>query len=67
MITEYPFEDRRYDQSQYEPFWALSDIALIRGRRRDRPSVPSYRDRHWPPQIVGRISLALADDRFQPS
>jgi len=31
MITE--------NQSQYEPFWALSDIALIRGPRRDRPSV----------------------------
>jgi hypothetical protein len=22
MITEYPAEDRRYDQSEYEPFWA---------------------------------------------
>ena len=21
MITEYPFEDRRYDQAEYEPFW----------------------------------------------
>lgn len=24
MITEYPFEDRRYDQSDYEPFWAAA-------------------------------------------
>src|SRR5438045_8141783 len=22
MITEYPLEDRRYDQPEYEPFWA---------------------------------------------
>jgi hypothetical protein len=21
MITEYPLEHRRYDQSEYEPFW----------------------------------------------
>jgi predicted TIM-barrel fold metal-dependent hydrolase len=24
MITEYPFEDRRYDQSEYEPFWTAA-------------------------------------------
>ena len=24
MITEYPFEDRRYDQAEYEPFWAAA-------------------------------------------
>ncbi len=24
MITEYPFEHRRYDQSEYEPFWAAA-------------------------------------------
>jgi len=24
MITEYPFEDRRYDQSEYETFWAAA-------------------------------------------
>jgi predicted TIM-barrel fold metal-dependent hydrolase len=24
MITEYPFEDRRYDQPEYEPFWAAA-------------------------------------------
>ena len=24
MITEYPAEDRRYDQSEYEPFWAAA-------------------------------------------
>ncbi|MGH7096480.1 MAG: amidohydrolase family protein [Stellaceae bacterium] len=24
MITEYPLEDRRYDQSGYEPFWAAA-------------------------------------------
>jgi uncharacterized protein len=25
MITEYPFEDRRYDQPEYEPFWAAAE------------------------------------------
>src|ERR1700689_4628611 len=24
MIPEYPFEDRRYDQSEYEPFWTAA-------------------------------------------
>ena len=24
LITEYPFEDRRYDQAEYEPFWAAA-------------------------------------------
>src|SRR5436309_531160 len=24
MITEYPLEDRRYDQPEYEPFWAAT-------------------------------------------
>jgi predicted TIM-barrel fold metal-dependent hydrolase len=24
MITEYPLEDRRYDRSEYEPFWAAA-------------------------------------------
>jgi predicted TIM-barrel fold metal-dependent hydrolase len=24
MITEYPAEDRRYDQAEYEPFWAAA-------------------------------------------
>jgi predicted TIM-barrel fold metal-dependent hydrolase len=24
MITEYPLEERRYDQSEYEPFWAAA-------------------------------------------
>jgi len=24
MITEYPAEDRRYDRSEYEPFWAAA-------------------------------------------
>jgi predicted TIM-barrel fold metal-dependent hydrolase len=24
MITEYPFEDRRYEQPEYEPFWAAA-------------------------------------------
>jgi predicted TIM-barrel fold metal-dependent hydrolase len=31
MITEYPFEDRRYDQPEYEPLWATAqdlDIPL---------------------------------------
>ena len=27
MITEYPAEDRRYDQPEYEPFWAAA-VAL---------------------------------------
>ena len=25
MITEYPLEDRRYDQPEYEPFWAAAE------------------------------------------
>ena len=25
MITEYPLEHRRYDQSEYEPFWAAAE------------------------------------------
>jgi predicted TIM-barrel fold metal-dependent hydrolase len=25
MITEYPLEDRRYDQREYEPFWAAAE------------------------------------------
>jgi len=25
MITEYPFEHRRYDQSEYEPFWVAAE------------------------------------------
>jgi predicted TIM-barrel fold metal-dependent hydrolase len=25
MIAKYPFEDRRYDQSEYEPFWAAAE------------------------------------------
>jgi predicted TIM-barrel fold metal-dependent hydrolase len=25
MITEYPFEDRRFDQPEYEPFWAAAE------------------------------------------
>ena len=25
MITEYPLEDRRYDGSEYEPFWAAAE------------------------------------------
>ena len=31
MITEYPAEDHRYDQPEYEPFWAAAaalDLAL---------------------------------------
>jgi uncharacterized protein len=28
MITEYPAEDRRYDQSEYEPFWAAAALDL---------------------------------------
>jgi hypothetical protein len=30
MITEYPREHRRYDQSGYEPFWAVAEaLALL--------------------------------------
>jgi predicted TIM-barrel fold metal-dependent hydrolase len=42
MITEYPLEHRRYDQSEYEPFWAAAealDLPLslhTATRRRDR-------------------------------
>src|SRR5262249_9384653 len=25
MITEYPLEDRRYDQPEYEPFWSAAE------------------------------------------
>jgi hypothetical protein len=28
MITEDPVEDRRYDQSGYEPFWAAAALDL---------------------------------------
>jgi len=39
MITEYPAEDRRYDQPEYEPFWAAAaalDLPLsLHTRRRD--------------------------------
>jgi predicted TIM-barrel fold metal-dependent hydrolase len=28
MITEYPAEDRRYDQPEYEPFWAAAALDL---------------------------------------
>src|SRR4051812_29702364 len=30
MITEYPREDRRYDQSEYEPFWAAAGALDIK-------------------------------------
>jgi predicted TIM-barrel fold metal-dependent hydrolase len=39
MITEYPAEDRRYDQPEYEPFWAAAaslDLALSTLRRGGR-------------------------------
>jgi predicted TIM-barrel fold metal-dependent hydrolase len=29
MITEYPFEDRRYDQPEYEPFWTAAAALRI--------------------------------------
>jgi predicted TIM-barrel fold metal-dependent hydrolase len=29
MITEYPAEDRRYDQPEYEPFWAAAALDLL--------------------------------------
>jgi predicted TIM-barrel fold metal-dependent hydrolase len=28
MITEYPAENRRYDQPEYEPFWAAAALGL---------------------------------------
>src|SRR2546423_1608159 len=39
MITEYPAEDRRYDQPEYEPFWAAAaaldlPLSLHTARRR---------------------------------
>ena len=37
MITEYPAEDRRYDQPEYEPFWAAA-AAL------DLAAEPAHRD-----------------------
>jgi predicted TIM-barrel fold metal-dependent hydrolase len=30
MITEYPFERRRYDQSEYEPFWVAAEALDLR-------------------------------------
>ena len=56
MITEYPLEDRRYDQPEYEPFWAAAAGARHaaepahghaaagqdpRGRRRGRCATPA--------------------------
>jgi uncharacterized protein len=38
MITEYPLEHRRYDGSEYEPFWAAAaalDLPLSLHTRRD--------------------------------
>jgi predicted TIM-barrel fold metal-dependent hydrolase len=38
MITEYPLEHRRYDQPEYEPFWAAAeglDLPLSLHRPRD--------------------------------
>jgi predicted TIM-barrel fold metal-dependent hydrolase len=29
MITEYPLEDRRYDQPEYEPFWAAAEALAM--------------------------------------
>jgi predicted TIM-barrel fold metal-dependent hydrolase len=29
MITEYPLEHRRYDQAEYEPFWATAEALRI--------------------------------------
>jgi len=29
MITEYPLEDRRYDQPEYEPFWAAAQALAM--------------------------------------
>ena len=46
MITEYPAEDRRYDQPEYEPFWAAAaalDLPLslhTATRRRARSAAP---------------------------
>ena len=30
MITEYPLEHRRYDQSESEPFWAAAAASTCR-------------------------------------
>jgi hypothetical protein len=29
MITEYPLEHRRYDQTEYKPFWAAAPAPCI--------------------------------------
>ena len=48
MITEYPVEDRRYDQPEYERFWAAAaalDMPLslhTATRRQGSPSPTSY-------------------------
>jgi predicted TIM-barrel fold metal-dependent hydrolase len=41
MITEYPLEHRRYDQPEYEPFWAAAEalglpLSLHTATRRQR-------------------------------
>ncbi len=41
MITEYPLEHRRYDQSEYEPFWAAAVALDLRGK----PGDPAWNGR----------------------
>ena len=50
MITEYPLEDRRYDQPEYEPFWAAAQafdmpLSLHTATRRQGKSVARGRKR----------------------
>ena len=57
MITEYPLEHRRYDQPEYEPFWAASPCAGLAtsGAPRRRPRTVRIR--------VGRSAGPRRDTR----
>ena len=55
MITEYPAEDRRYDQPEYEPFWAAAaalDLPLslhTATRRQGKIRGACPKSRRWRP------------------
>jgi len=59
MISEYPAEDRRYDGSEYEPFWAAA-AAL------DMPlSLHTATRRQGKIRGAGEMALFTAAARFQ--
>ena len=67
MITEYPLEHRRYDQPEYEPFWAAADaldmpLSLHTATRRQgkiRGAGTSTLARRQQPRDQGLLSGAL--------